>query len=325
MENKGLVSVIIPVYNVEKYLRECIDSVLKQTYENVEVILVDDGSTDTSKKICREYEKKDSRITVVCQENAGASAARNKGLEFASGKYIYFLDSDDWLECTAFEQLFNYINQENAEVVFFNALSIDKDTGKVSDKHYNHKETYITEEGYKVLKKRVLNKEFRVTPWSMFFRKAFLDEHNIRFIEGVMYEDMMFAYQVFSEADKVAHLSESLYYRRYRENSVMTSKVRKKNFDSAVKVYDEIYQYSKNQIEEVKCSEHIARCAYNVINVYEKLNKEERAICKEAFEAAKKKFLYNNTFGDKALRYRCYSKLLWIGYKVVNKLKKVFK
>ena len=111
------VSIIIPVYNVEKYLDKCLKSVLNQTYKNIEIIVINDGSTDNSLKICKKY--KDKRIVLIDKENGGVSSARNKGLELASGKYITFVDSDDWLELDAIENMVSFIEKENVDFVRF--------------------------------------------------------------------------------------------------------------------------------------------------------------------------------------------------------------
>ena len=123
--NPPLVSVIIPVYNVEKYLRECLDSVLAQTYKNIEVILVDDGSTDSSGHICDEYLNVDDRIKVIHQQNAGLSEARNHGYDFATGVFVYFLDSDDWIQEETLSSLTQRIQDTNADIVFFDSKSFE--------------------------------------------------------------------------------------------------------------------------------------------------------------------------------------------------------
>lgn len=115
MEEK-LISIIVPVYNVEKYLKECIDSVISQTYKNLEIILVDDGSTDKSGEICDEYSKKDSRIKVIHKENGGLSDARNVALDIAKGEYIGFVDSDDYVEKDMFETLYKLAEEHNTEI-----------------------------------------------------------------------------------------------------------------------------------------------------------------------------------------------------------------
>lgn len=111
-----LISIIIPVYKVEKYLAKCLDSVINQTYKNLEIILIDDGSPDNSGKICDEYAKKDNRIKVIHKENGGVSSARNAGISIAKGKYIGFVDSDDWLELNMYEKLMEYAKKDNSDI-----------------------------------------------------------------------------------------------------------------------------------------------------------------------------------------------------------------
>ncbi len=122
------VSIIIPVYNVEKYLKECLNSVVNQTLKEIEIICVDDGSTDNSLSILEEYAKKDNRINLLKQENSGAGAARNKGLDSARGEYIYFLDSDDFLELNAIEILYNQIAKNQADICFFKFYKYNQQT-----------------------------------------------------------------------------------------------------------------------------------------------------------------------------------------------------
>ncbi len=124
------ITVIIPVYNVEKYLKVAIDATINQTYKNLEIILVDDGSTDSSGKICDEYSKIDNRIKVIHQENKGLSGARNTGLDNATGKYIMFSDSDDTFEIDACEKLYNSIEETNADYVVGNYINMDEDGTK---------------------------------------------------------------------------------------------------------------------------------------------------------------------------------------------------
>ena len=117
MQNLELISVIVPVYNVEKYIRECLDSIVNQTYKNLQIILVDDGSTDNSGKICDEFAKKDSRITVVHQENQGAGAAKNTGLELIEGEYFSIIDSDDYIDLSMYEKMVSLMKQYDSDIV----------------------------------------------------------------------------------------------------------------------------------------------------------------------------------------------------------------
>lgn len=122
-----LVSVIVPVYNVEKYLARCLDSIINQTYTNLEIILVDDGSKDSSGQICDEYAAKDQRIKVIHKQNGGLSSARNAGLDIASGSYIEFVDSDDWIDKDTVKENLELIINENSNVVFFNHYQVFDD------------------------------------------------------------------------------------------------------------------------------------------------------------------------------------------------------
>ena len=116
--NKIIISLIIPVYNVENYLRQCLDSIINQTLKEIEIICINDGSTDSSKQILEEYALKDERIKIINQKNKGAGAARNSGIDAATGEYIGFVDSDDWVNLDAFEKLYNKITRENVDIVF---------------------------------------------------------------------------------------------------------------------------------------------------------------------------------------------------------------
>lgn len=322
MDNKGLISVIVPVYNVEKYLHECIDSVLRQTYTNFELILVDDGSKDSSKYICEEYARKDSRIKVLEKENGGASSARNLGMAVAEGEYIYFLDSDDWLSEQIFELLVLCSGSEKVDIVFFDAYTVEQETGKVATNNYFHKYKYNPKKGYILMGEMLKNREFRVSPCLLFFKTEFLQKSNIRFEEGIMYEDMIFAYQVFYQAEKVAYLPEFLYYRRYRENSVMTAKKSMRNFISAERVYYKVREYAENNklIEDEITKLYMVRCSLNVLNLYKRMSAEERKKSKENYIRLKKDILEQHSYGDKALQMRCYGKIFWFMYKLYEKV-----
>ena len=145
MDNQALISVIIPVYNVENYLRECIESVLNQTFRDFEVILVDDGSTDSSGDICDEYVEKDERVTVIHQKNGGLSVARNTGLSEANGKYVYFLDSDDYISENALATLLNIAENDSSDIVFFDAVSFTDTDDFTVHQNYIRKNKYQTD------------------------------------------------------------------------------------------------------------------------------------------------------------------------------------
>ncbi len=323
MENSGLISVIIPVYNVEKYLRECIDSVLSQTYKNYEIILVDDGSTDSSGKICDEYAEKYQHITVIYKKNSGPSQTRNMGLAVAKGEFIYFLDSDDYLVSDAFEKLIKTATTENADIVFFDAKSFEDENKSFNIRQgYLRKGSYKTDKGYNVLAELNKNKDFHCSIPLLFIRRNFLSMSGLLINEKIYCsEDMLFTYQMFCLAERVAQCPEVLYYRRYRKSSIVTSKKTAKHYLSCKVVYKEIkaFSYKIGKIEDYTAKAFVVRCAYNALDTYLRIPKEEKKKYKKDYKLLKKSILKENAYGNKALKMRCYGKMFWFIYKVFEK------
>ena len=321
MDNQALISVIIPIYNVEEYLRECVDSVLNQTFSNFEIILVDDGSTDSSGEICDEYVEKDERITVIHQKNGGLSVARNTGLSEASGKYVYFLDSDDYISENALATLIDIAENDKSDIVFFDAVSFADTDDFTVKQNYIRKNKYLTDNGYDVFASLTKSKEFHSAVPLLFINKEFLHNSSIKFIPGILYEDMVFTYQLFCSAETVSQCSRALYHRRYRKDSIMTSAKTKKHFDGCVAVYKYNSEFTKNlTLENTSAAyEFVSRCAFNIFNNYEKLGKSDKKSCKAELKKAEKDIIKNKAFGNKALKMRCYGKALWFIYKVFEK------
>ncbi len=322
MENQALISVIIPVYNVEDYLRECIDSVLCQTYGNFEIILVNDGSTDSSGKICDEYLEKDERITVIHQKNCGLSVARNTGFSEADGYYVYFLDSDDYIAENAFETLLEIAEKDNSDIVFFDAVSFADTDDFTVKQNYIHKNKYKTDSGYKVFSALTKNKEYHSAVPLLFIKKDFLSDSKIKFIPDILYEDMVFTYQIFCKAATVSQCSEALYHRRYRKDSIMTSSKTIKHFTSCIDVCNINMNFTRETLGTNIPSEfynYLSRCAFNVFNVYERLSKTDKKICKNELDDFKINVLQMNTYNDKALKMRCHGKAFWFIYKIFEK------
>ena len=321
MENQALISVIIPVYNVEEYLRECVDSVINQTYKNLEIILVDDGSTDSSGIICDEYTETDKRITVIHQKNSGLSAARNKGFESSIGKYVYFLDSDDYIDKNSVETLISIAEKDKSDIVFFDAVSFADMNDFTVKQNYIRKNKYNSDNGYNVFSKLIQNKEYHSAVPLIFLRKDFLSDCKIKFIPDILYEDMVFTYQVFCKASVVSQCDKALYHRRYRKNSIMTSSKTKRHFSSRLDVFHHNAEFTKNlaQSNASAAYEYVSRCAFNVFNVFEKLNKFDKKSCENELKIFKKDILEKNAFGNTALKMRCYGKAFWFIYKVFDK------
>lgn len=315
----GLISVIIPVYNARAYLAECLDSILAQTYRNTEILLIDDGSTDGSGELCGEYAKKDSRVRVLRKANGGASSARNAGLRAATGEYVYFLDSDDRVAPELLEKLHRSAEENQSELVFFDAYTVEEETGAVSRANYSHKEAYPPDTGRNMIKKLVANGDFHMGICLLFCKKELLDRHSLTFTEGIVYEDFLFSCQAYCLANRVSYVPEFLYCRRYRKNSVMTSKKVLKNYDSAATVYKGVRDFSERNGGVVPPA-YLVRGAYNVLTCYRALSREEKKRAKLDFLAQKKDILAHRAYGDTALRLSCYGKPLWAAYRVFEKM-----
>lgn len=231
------VSVIVPIYNVEKYLEKCINSLLSQTLEDIQIILVNDGSKDNSGNIAREYEKNNkNRITYVEKENGGLSDARNYGLKYATGDFIAFLDSDDYIEKNAYEEMYNKAIEENADYVecdfiweFPNKIRVDK--------QYPYKN-----------KKEMLS-FVRVVAWNKLIKRQLITDNNLEFPKGLRYEDVEFTYKLIPFINKFAYVDKPFIHYVQREGSI--ANVQNERTAEIFTVLDNVIEfYKKNNIYE---------------------------------------------------------------------------
>ena len=225
-----MVSVIIPVYKVEEYLRVCVDSVLAQTYTDIEIILVDDGSPDNCGQICDEYAAADRRVKVIHKENGGQSEARNVGIDAAHGEYLCFVDSDDYIEREAVEELLAAAEKSKADIVFFDSVSVNEASGYKTDSMI-HSLEYTEAPGTDVLIKALQHEDYFPAVWSNFYHAAFFKKNNFRFKKGIYFEDLLLNILAYIRSEKVVFLKKSLYYYRIRNHSAMTSEPSDKHFN----------------------------------------------------------------------------------------------
>lgn len=211
-----LISVIVPIYKVERYLNKCIESIVNQTYKNLEIILVDDGSPDRCPQMCDEWKEKDDRIVVVHKENGGLSDARNAGLDIATGEYISFVDSDDWVDHHFIEFLFSVIFKTNSDIVECEKVITTDITKTVVNDTVYVDNTFNNEEALKLL---ITDKVFHQTVWNKLYKKKVID--NIYFEKGKTNEDEFWTYQIFGNAKKISKLTNQLYFYFQRECSIM--------------------------------------------------------------------------------------------------------
>ena len=257
-----MISVIIPVYNVEKYLSRCLDSVINQTYSNLEILLVNDGSTDSSGFICDEYAKKDSRIVVIHQENKGTSIARNRGLERAKGEFIGFVDPDDVISVHFYEILYNTLIKTNSDLILCNFQNFT---------HFNEIKEYnrslynsIEYNGYNFIKNFTYKKDTvrYVVIWNKLYKRYLWDE--LRFPENVkICEDEYVWYKTMFKAHKICELDQILYYYFKRANSITN------------KVYEQ-FSYKKEIAFIEALKDRIDFCKKNKLNQLLKRTEEYR-------------------------------------------------
>ena len=235
------ISIIVPVYNVEQYLRRCLDSIAAQTFTDWECILIDDGSPDNSGAICDEYAAKDERFRVIHQKNAGVSAARNAGLDAARGEWIGFVDSDDWVDAEMLSSLYNTAIQQNAEVVVSGDIRTD---GKTQI------EKFCPDLGW-----MNMPKDFAIYwqgPCAKLFNKTVLHKNNIKFPLGIaLAEDLLFTFKVFFYCKKIYGINYAYYYYFFNQKSAVhtITKEKIKNEEQVLTSIEEILK-NKNSIDE---------------------------------------------------------------------------
>lgn len=210
----------MPVYNAEKYLEKSLDSILNQTFGDIEIICVDDGSTDDSSNILYNYQKKDSRVRIITQENRGPGASRNAGLSWASGEYVYFMDSDDYLDLDAFEKLVDFADFKELDFIMFKISNFTEETGElIDDDYYNmpYLKERVGENSFNSGDVEDFAMDLCVCPPGNLFKREFLSD--IRFPEGLLFEDNVFFTHALFKAENIYFYDEFLYNRCKRIDS----------------------------------------------------------------------------------------------------------
>lgn len=225
------ISIIIPCYNVEKYIKECLDSILMQELKEFEIICINDGSTDNTLEILNSYKEKYSNIKIINQSNKGLSTARNVGMKYAEGKYIYFVDADDFLSNDkALSLIYNEVEKNKLDVLFFSFENFtdDEEMKEKFKKHFlNKKRNEVLDEvltGKEMLDYFINTNQYYVTVWIQLVRKEFLLSNEIKFCDGIIYEDNLYTLELLLTATRVKCIDNILYKKRIREGSIVTSK-----------------------------------------------------------------------------------------------------
>ena len=281
MDNSNLISVIVPVYNVEQYLSYCIESIVNQTYKNLEIILIDDGSPDNCPKICDEWALKDNRIKVYHLENGGAGKARNIGLSYATGKYISFIDSDDYVSIDFYKTLMSLIN-DNCDIVECDYTIVhDEECNFSSSEIKNEYKIFTNEEAMEL---HIKDKIFKQVIWNKLYKYDIIK--NIKFPEGNLVDDEFWTYQAIGSAKRLTHINKTLYAYRQQNESVMHSKYSLKwlsAVEAKLKRIEYVRIYYPN-LYDISCKDLWFTCLYHGQQSVINLEKKDK---KEAFEYLK--------------------------------------
>lgn len=253
MENE-LISVIVPVYNVEKYITECLQSITNQTYKNIEIILIDDGSTDNSGKICDEYARIDKRIKVVHKLNEGLSSARNVGLEEAKGNYIQFIDSDDYIETDTIEIMYKVACKYHADIVSYSHYILNNGN-KICDYTGEIRQVGKIE----AIKEIMLDHKVRNYSWEKLWKRELFKE--IQFPVGKKFEDLLTTPLLFEKAKKIVIYDIPKYYYRQRADSIMGQQSKRLRLEY-IEAVCKMNQYLKEKYPELQ-----KFCDYSIINM----------------------------------------------------------
>ncbi|MCI9541663.1 MAG: glycosyltransferase [Lachnospiraceae bacterium] len=271
--DKISISVIVPVYNVEKYLEDCLDSILQQDFQDYEIICVNDASTDNSKSILLEYAEKYNKIKVITHsKNKGLSASRNTGLLYAKGKYIMFVDSDDIIVRNTFVELYSSAEKAQVDIVYFNIDWIYENENdiKVDIKSRNYCEYNGVYSGKELFCLFVDSHQVKVEAYRQFIRKDFLEENKINFYEGILHEDILFSYLCAMNAQKVIDINKEYYFQRNRQGSITHTR-NYKRVESMFVIMVQILTYWNSHVfsdRENRAMEYYFRDLYNSYKCY---------------------------------------------------------
>lgn len=251
--NNPKISVIIPVYNVDKYVEKCLKSIINQTYNNLEIIIVNDGSTDNSLMICEKIAKKDKRIKIITQKNGGLSLARNTGIKNSTGDYIAFIDSDDYVSKRFIEVLYNTLIANNADISVCDYIYVDENDHKWSKTKKMNK-IYSNIDAIKDL--FVGNQDTEVMSWNKLYKKSLFLDNNILFPEGMIHEDNFTTYKLYYFSKSIALVDEKLYFYLQRNNSIMGKKFNVKRLNILLAIDETKQFFEKKKIDlskEILC------------------------------------------------------------------------
>lgn len=294
---KTLISVIVPVYKVENYLPKCIESILNQTYDNFELVLVDDGSPDNCGNICEEYAKKDNRIKVIHKKNGGLSDARNVGIEKATGKYITCIDSDDYVDKEYLNNFYKILENQECDLIITGIIDY-YDNGQKVEATYSDEFEVLNKET--IYKRMLLQDGMDVNATAKLYKKEIFD--NIKYPVGELYEDIKIIYDIVDKADTIVFSKYKGYFYLQREDSIMYSNMSARklvlldNIENLKNLISKNYPNIENEVIK-----RYVYCHYHILgrSIYDKNFKEESKNIRKKILKYKKLILKNSIFTKK--------------------------
>ena len=297
-QNEPLISIIVPCYNVEKYLQKCVDSILNQTYRNLEVILVDDGSTDSTPQMCDEYQKRDERVKVIHKVNGGLADARNVAIDCFKGEYVTFIDSDDYVALDLVETLFGLIVQNNADMSVMWANMFYEGTEPIEDKKEHAIRVFNSEES---LIDMFYQRSFDTSAWGKLYHKVVFQD-GIRYPKGWIYEDLPTTYRLMQKAKRVVFTDKKSYYYLLRNNSIEGAPFNSKKYESCIMIVDQLEkdypQMSPAVQKALDC--RIVSFLFHILLAVPEKEKEMKATLLKGIKSRRRKVLFDSKARKKA-------------------------
>lgn len=279
--NPKKASVIIPVFNTEKYLEQSVLSIINQSLTDIEIIIVNDGSTDSSLDIIQKLAKQDNRIQIISNHNNGLSIARNSGIYRATGEYIYFFDSDDLLDKNTLELCYHKCKQNQLDFIFFDADVFTDDEISTSNFNYIRSDKYedITYSGINILEKQLSSGGYRSSSCLNFINRKFLNDIQLYFYPKIVHEDELFTFILYLRARRVGLYKKTFFHRRIRKDSIMTTTFGDKNIIGYLTVCRELYYHSLQYGISLTCvqllKQRISDLLQVIMNNIDKTNKNK--------------------------------------------------
>lgn len=306
-QNKRIcVSVIMPCYNVEKYIDDSLKSVCGQTLRDIEIICIDDGSTDSTGSIIAEYAKKDNRIKVITKENGGQSSARNIGVKKAVGEYLYFMDSDDIIVPETFAEIYEIASKDKLDNVYFNANvffdppEIERENSNYTtyyDRFGSYPDVYTGCELFAIMHPQ---KDYRPSPCLQFIRREFYNAAGLSFREGIILEDNLFTFKCITAAKAVRYIDKVYFNRRVRANSTMSGNAGTRRFDGYFTCLIELLDYVEGKdfgVANEEAAKFILSIYRNAATEYHKLAPDQRMLVMER-KTIRDEYLFSMILGN---------------------------